>query len=85
LYLITLGKEKEPTDNENKVKRDNRNNEACGLIGMTISPYLRFHLQGINAPDEAWENIQVGFGKHNIIRAHQLENQLMMDNILTSE
>jgi hypothetical protein len=28
-------------------------------------------------PDKAWENLEAVFGKHNIIRAHQLENQLM--------
>jgi hypothetical protein len=44
---------------------------------MSISPDLRFHLQGIDAPNKSWENIEVVFGKHNIIRAHQLENQLM--------
>jgi hypothetical protein len=39
LYQITLGKEKEPTDDENKFKWDNRNGEARGLIKMFISPY----------------------------------------------
>jgi hypothetical protein len=56
LYQITMGKELEPTDDENKIKWENRNDEACGLIGMSISPDLRFHLQGIDDPDEAWEN-----------------------------
>jgi len=32
LYQITLGKEKEPTNDENKFKWDNRNDEAHGLI-----------------------------------------------------
>jgi hypothetical protein len=44
---------------------------------MSISPNLRFHLQGIDDPDEAWEKLQAVFGKHNVIRAHLLENQLM--------
>jgi hypothetical protein len=43
---------------------------------MSISPNLRFHLQGIDAPDEAWEKLQVVCGKHNIVRVRQLENQL---------
>jgi hypothetical protein len=47
-----------------------KNDEASELIEMSISPDLRFHLQGINAPDESWEKIQVEFGIHNIIRAH---------------
>jgi hypothetical protein len=51
LYWITLGKEKEPIDDENKVKWVNRNDEARGLIEMSISPDLRFHLQEIDDPD----------------------------------
>jgi hypothetical protein len=44
---------------------------------MSISPYLSFHLQTIESSDKSWETLEVVFGKHNIIRAHQLENQLM--------
>jgi hypothetical protein len=43
LYRITLGKETTPTDAAKKVKWDNRNDEAHGLIGMSISSDLRFH------------------------------------------
>jgi hypothetical protein len=74
LYWITLGKEQEPTDDENKSKWDNKNDEACGIIKMYISPDLRFHLQGIDDPDEAWENLEVVFGKHNIIQSHHIKN-----------
>jgi hypothetical protein len=34
---------------------------------MSISLDLRFHLQGIDGIDKAWENLEVVFGKHNII------------------
>jgi hypothetical protein len=73
LYQITLGKEQEPTDDENKFKWDNKNDEAHGLIRMSISPDLRFHLQGIDDPNEYWEKIEAMFGKHNIIQSHQLK------------
>jgi hypothetical protein len=43
------------------------NGEAHGLIKMSISLYLRFHLQEIDDPDESWENLESMFGKHNII------------------
>jgi hypothetical protein len=43
---------------------------------MSISPYLRFHLQSIDQPKEAWDKIESVFGKHNIIRSQQLENQV---------
>jgi hypothetical protein len=69
LYQITLGKEKAPTDDDKKVKWANRSDEACGLIIMSISYDLRFHLKEIDDPHEAWENIESVFGKLNIIRA----------------
>jgi hypothetical protein len=52
------------------VKWDNKRDEACGLIRMSIFHDLKFHLQGIDAPDESWEKLEVVFGKHIIIRAH---------------
>jgi hypothetical protein len=72
-----LGKEKTPTDADKKAKWDNRNDEAHGLIKMSISHDLRFHLQSIDKPKEAWEKIESVFGKHNIIRSQQLENQVL--------
>jgi hypothetical protein len=48
LYQITLGNETTSTDADKKVKWDNRNEEARGLIGNSISPDLRFHLQSID-------------------------------------
>jgi hypothetical protein len=67
LYQISLGKEIEPTNDENKFKWDNKSDEASVLIKMFISPNLMFHLQGIHAPDEAWEKLHVFFGKQNVI------------------
>lgn len=75
LYHITLGKEKFPTNATKKVKWNNKNDEACGLIRMFISSDLWFRLQGINALDESWVKLEVVFGKHNEIRAHHIENQ----------
>jgi hypothetical protein len=77
LYWITMGNERSPTDDDKKAKWDNRNDEACGLIGMSISPDLRYHLQGIDDPKDAWNTIESVFGKLNIIRAQQLENQIL--------
>ena len=80
LYQITLGKEKTPTDDDKKAKWDNRNDEARGLIRMSMSPDLRYHLQEIDDPEEAWDKIESVFGKLNIIRAQQLENQVLTLN-----
>ena len=70
LYQITLGKEKTPIDANKKLKWDNKNEKERGLIGISISLDLRFHLQWTDAPDESWQKLRVVFGKHNIIRAH---------------
>ena len=75
LYQITLGREKAPTDVDKKAKWDNRNAEARGLIRISISPDLRYHIQDIDDPKESWNTIEFMFGKINIIRAQQLENQ----------
>jgi len=45
LYLITMGKEHKPTDVEKYAKWINRNDKSCGLIRMSISPNLMFHLK----------------------------------------
>jgi hypothetical protein len=45
LYQIILGKEKEPTDTDKKFKSANRSDKARGIIRMSISPDLRFHLK----------------------------------------
>ena len=42
LYIITLGTEAAPNDDEKQAKWENKNDQACGLIGMSISPDLRF-------------------------------------------
>jgi hypothetical protein len=67
LYQITLGKETKCIDADKKLKWDKRNDKACGIIRMSISFDLRFHLQQIDKPNESWENIESVFGKHNII------------------
>jgi hypothetical protein len=53
LYQIILGKENEPTDDDKKVKWVNRSDKTCGLIRMSISHDLRFHLKEIDDLNEA--------------------------------
>ena len=80
LFMITSRKETEPTDDDKKIKWANRCDEARGLIGMSISTDLRFHISGIDEPDKAWEKLESMFGKHNEIWGHQLENELLSLN-----
>jgi hypothetical protein len=53
------------------------NEKSCGLIKMSINPDLRYHLQEINDPKEAWDKIESVFSKLNILQAQQLENQIL--------
>jgi hypothetical protein len=61
LYLITLGKELEPTNDEKKVKWANKNDEAHGMIEISISLDLRFRLQGSDELDDVWESLKLCF------------------------
>ena len=67
LFRITSGKETKPTDDDRKIKQENRCDKSRGLIGMSISTNLRFHISGIDEPDIAWEKLESMFGKHNEI------------------
>ena len=47
---------------------------------MSISTNLQFHISGIDEPEKDWEKLEYVFGKHNEIRGHQLENELIYLN-----
>jgi hypothetical protein len=51
-FHITLEKEEKPTIDDKYAKWINRNDEARGIIRMHISPYLIFHLQGLDDPNK---------------------------------
>ena len=53
LFRITSGKETKPTDDDKKIKWANRCDEARGLIGMSTSTDLRFHISDLDEPDKA--------------------------------
>ena len=44
---------------------------------MSISPDLRFHLDGVDSPVKAWEKLNIFFVIKNEIRAFELENELL--------
>ena len=66
-YRITLGTELSPDDDEKQAKWETKNDQARGLIGMSISPNLRFHLDGEDSPVKAWEKLNKNFGIKNEI------------------
>ena len=63
IYKISLGIEIYPIDDEAKVsKLDKKKYKHHGLIGMSISLDLIFHLYGLDSPIEAWEKFHNLFG-----------------------
>ena len=77
LYRIATGQEKKPKDEDKVAKWENRQDQARRLIGMSISPDLRFHIAELDTPNEAMEQITKVFGIKNELRAHQPENELL--------
>ena len=76
LYRIASGQETKPKDEDKVAKWENRQDQACGLIGMSISPDLRFHIAELDTPNEAMKQLTKVFGIKNEI-AHQLQNALL--------
>ena len=51
--------------------------EAYGLLCVSISRDLLFHLDGLTSPNEVWEKIVWIFGKTDEIIGHQIKNELI--------
>ena len=69
--------EAEPNAAAKKIKWHNKRDEAYGLMCLSISRDLLFHLDGLKSPNEVWENIVELFGKTDEMRGHQIDNELI--------
>ena len=68
LYRKILGTGTTPIDVEEKIaKWDKKNDKYHGLIGISISLDLIFHLDGLDSPVEPWEKLHTIFGLKNEI------------------
>jgi len=72
-----MGTETEPTSAAEKIKYFNKLHEAIGLICLSISRELLFHVSGATTPDAVWATLEGLFGKKDEMRVHQLENELI--------
>ena len=77
LYRVTMATEADPNAATENIKWHNRRDEAYGLLCLSISRDLLFHLNGLTSPNEVWENIFELFGKTDEMRGHQIENELI--------
>ena len=77
IYMVTMETEAEPNAAAEKIKWHNRRDEAYGLLCLSISRDLLFHLDGLTSSNEAWENLIDIFGKTDEMRGNQIENDLI--------
>ena len=73
LYRVTMEIEAEPNAAAEKIKWHNRRDEAYGLMCLSISRDLLFHLDGLTSPNEVWENLSDLFEKTDEMRGHQIK------------
>ena len=62
LYRVTMEIETEPKVVAEKIKWHNTRDEAYGLLCLSISKDLLFHLDGLTSPNEVWEKLVDIFG-----------------------
>ena len=77
IYRPTMATEVELNVAAENIKWNNRRDEVYGLLCLSISKYLLFHLDGLTSPNDIWEKIQDLFGKTYNMRGYQLENELI--------
>ena len=80
LFRLVEETEEEPESEKDKVKYMNRLDEAIGLMHQSVSVDLRFHIQDLDTPKEVWDKLASLFDKHDEMRIHQLENDLITLN-----
>ena len=76
LYRVTLALENDPNVAIEKAKWHNRLDEAYGLLCLSISPDLLFHLDGLTTPNQVWTKLKSLFGFQDELRAHQSQQHL---------
>ena len=74
LYRVTMAIEAEPNAAAEKIKWHNKRDEAYGLLCLSISRDLLFHIDGLTSPNEVWEKLVDIFGKTYEMRRNQIKN-----------
>ena len=77
LYKVTMGTENEPNYVLEKSKYFNRLDEAFGMLCISISRDILFHVDSLTTPNEVWINIKSLFGNTDKMRGHQLKIELI--------
>ena len=72
LYRVTMGTEMEPNFAVEKSKYFNRLDEAYGLLFLSISREILFHIDSLKTPNEVCVKLETLFGKIDELRGHQI-------------
>ena len=72
-----MGQEAEPNSQVEKSKWFNRLDEAYGLLCLSISSDILFHVESASSPNEVRTKLEGLFGKQDVLRGHQLENEII--------
>ena len=67
----------DPTHVIDKARFLNKKDESFGLLCLSISKDLLFHLSGLKTPKEIWDKLDTLYGKQDDLRVYQLENKFM--------
>ena len=78
IYKVTMGTELEPKFVVEKAKYFNRLDEAFGLLCLSTTREILFHIDSFTTPNEVWVKLETLFGKTDELRGHQLENELII-------
>ena len=77
LYRVTMGTEVEANSAVEKTKYFNRLDEAYGMLGLSISREILFHIDYLKTPNDLWVKLETLFGKTSKLRGHRLEKELI--------
>ena len=77
LFRMKMGREVEPQQYVEKSNFLNWLDEAFSFMCIHISRDILFHLEGLKTPKEVWDKLEYLFGKHDDLRGHILENELI--------
>jgi hypothetical protein len=72
-----LNTDTKPTSAIEKSKYLNHMDEALRAICSLISPNILFHISSCKTPNESWTTLEGIFGKHDEMRGHMLEVEIL--------
>ena len=63
LYRVTMDTEEEPDSVTDKARFLNKKDEEFGLLCLSVSQDLLFHLSRLKTPKEIWDKLEPLYGK----------------------